>query len=212
MRSRLFSRVVVALALVGGSVLYCDRAHAQPGPIAPVSGGGTGPIGTGPIGTGPIGTGPLAGPAAPTQPRILTPETLADYLRKQNHKVHQTKASDGRPVLLVQIEQKGWKFDVEVEYTPTMHGFYLISRLGKVGPQTSSAQLLELLKANQKYGPSYFSIWADGRLCMEDYYGSQMNVAAFQSTLDRFLGRIQETHPLWDSSRWPTPAIAQMQP
>jgi hypothetical protein len=193
-----FSQLFLATALATGTAFVCgDLVHAQTGPAN--SGSGSGPI---------AGSGPAKVVNNPGAPKMLAPDALADYLRKQNYKVQVNKGTDGRPILMVQIEQNGWKYDVEVEYQPNLNSFYLLCRFGKAGAQLPSAQLAELLKANQKYAPTYFSIWPDGRLVLEDLWSTQMDTAGFQSALNRFLGRIQETHPLWDNSRWSMPGAA----
>jgi hypothetical protein len=182
--SPLFSLVFAATLLYGSTV------SAQTGPTGPKS----------------PNNGPGAVPAANlTSVKRLSPEALADYLRQQNHKVQLNKGTDGRSILLVQIEQKDWKYEIQIEYMPDQNSFYMLSHVGKAGAQSSAAQLAEILKTNQKIAPAYFSIWPDGRLCLEDYYGSQMDTALFQATLNRYLGKIQQTYSTWDNSRWTTP-------
>jgi hypothetical protein len=137
-------------------------------------------------------------------PGNLSPDALTAYLRQRNHKVEPSKGSDGRPILLVQIVQDGWKFDLEIEFQPNLLSFFVTCPLGKAGTPMSSAQLTELLKANFRYTPDYFVIrGGDHRLALETNTGAQMNRATFQAILNRFIGNVRGSQATWGSSRWP---------
>jgi hypothetical protein len=184
---RVHSPSLFALAFVIAIGIASPMAVAQPGP------------------TGPASTTDLA-PATlmPAPSNLLSPDALAAYLRLQNHKVEPTKGSDGRPILQVQIQKDGWKYDLEIEFQPDLRSFFVTCPLGKAGTPMSTAQLTELLKANFRYTPDYFVIrGGDHRLALETNTGAQMNTASFQAILNRFLGNVRGSQAIWDSSRWP---------
>jgi hypothetical protein len=180
-------RGLVFVFALGVALLFGSVASAQTGPTGP---------------QGPTDTGPAAVMPAPSN--LLSPDALTAYLRQQNHKVEATKGSDGRPMLNVQIQKDGWKYDLVIEFQPNLSGFFVTCPLGKAGAPMSTAQLAELLKANFKYSPDYFVIRAgDNRLALETNTGAQMTTATFQAILNRFLGNVRASHATWDTSRWP---------
>ena len=172
---------VIAIALVSAP------ANAQTGPTGPPQGGVQLPQVN----------------ALPAPSNLLTPKLVADYLRKQNHKVEIRQAKGG-PLVLAHIQQEGWGFDIEIQYTADLRSFFLHCPLSKSNVTLSTAQSLALLKAIHQFSPGYFLIRpGDQRLCYEDYFGAQMNTTGFQRVLNHFLGTIRTSHSLWDSSRWP---------
>jgi hypothetical protein len=182
-------RGVVVLAAVNGlPLLLATTATAQPGPVVPP-------------------TKPEPSPAVSSSlpAGLLSPDALAAYLRQRNYKVDVSRSpQDGRPILLVQIMQDGWKFDLEIEYHPNLGGFFMTCPLGKAGTPMSAAQLTELLKANYRCTPDYFVIRGnDQRLALETNTGAMMTTATFQAILTRFLGNVRSSQAVWDSSQWP---------
>jgi hypothetical protein len=179
-----FRFALTIVAALGVTSVLALLATAQPGPVTQ---GGTD--------SAPATVAPASG--------LLSPDAVSAYLQQQNHKVNMTKGTDGRPILLVQIQKDGWKYDIEIEFQPNLRGFFLSCPLGKAGAPISAAQLGELLRANYKYTPDYFLIRGDNRLALETNTGAQMNTATFQAILNRFLGNVRASQAVWDSSRWP---------
>jgi hypothetical protein len=152
---------------------------------------------TGP--TGPVSQ-PSTGAPATTTPNVqrLTPEVVADLLRKQGHQVEQ-REQNGLVELICQIRQDGWGFQLEIQFDRDKKWMTFLSPLGGPLSQYSAAQLLDLLKLNYRLSPAHFVYRErDRRICFEDCdYSTGMSEAQFQNCLTNFLKKIRENHATW---------------
>jgi hypothetical protein len=179
-------RFLVLLAAVAIPPLV----HAQTGPS-----GGPGPVNPTSVGTNPGATQPLAS------------DRLAAYLRSRGHRVEQGRFPDGAINQIVYVQKDGWDFVVHIEYALDQRSYLLTLPVGSPTAQMSADQLVALLKANFRIHPNHFSIrevnsklqlYVDG-----PFYSTNTTEADFQSKLDWIIKAARDTHPQWDSSRWP---------
>jgi hypothetical protein len=175
-------KTLVLLALTSSAALV----NAQTGPSTPIN--------------------PSSNPA-PVQSNILNADRVANYLRSQGHTVEQKRFDNGVHLVSAKIQKDGWRFEMEIQFTPDQKTLNFVVPLGQATSNFSAAQLQALMKANFTMSPTAFSYreW-DRRLCLIDPIWNTVNwtETAFQQTLDRVLKQVKDTHHVWDSSRWPT--------
>lgn len=167
-------------------------------------------------------TGPT-GPVVPTPPsnnnnlppvQQLTPERLDNYLRSKGHSTKINRHNNGVIIIAAQIQQDGWRFDVEIEFGGDQKNFNLTCKLGSPQGQLAPAQLMALMKKNYDMGALMHFCYreADRQLCLDaPRFPTIMNEMAFQNALNDLLRLVRETHPLWDTSRWPMTQVASDQ-
>lgn len=159
---------------------------------------------TGPSGAGPA-PAPLPNPAGQTNQ--LTPTRLVNFLRQEGHQAEDKVLTGGDHLVTAVIQRDGWRFVIEFEFASAGKNLNVICPLGNPQAQFSGAQLLALMKKSYELPvPLHFSYRsADQRLCLEDpcYQTANMQDAGLRTIIDRMTKTARETHPLWDSSRWP---------
>jgi hypothetical protein len=186
MKSYLTRPIAVIVFTVG----LAGSALAQSGPSGP------GPAPSGIPNNGPIG-----------QISQLSPDRLVNFLRQDGHQADAKKLTNGDHLVTAVIQRDGWRFVLEFEFTGGGKNMNVICPLGNPTSQFSSAQLLQLMKKSYELPvPLHFSYRAnDQRLCLEDpcYNTMNMSDAGVRSIMERMMKTARETHPLWDTSRWP---------
>lgn len=152
--------------------------------------------------TGPTGPAappsPAASPAPAATVQRLTPEAIAELLRKQGYQVEQ-REKDGIVVLVCQVRQDGWSFQVEIQFDKAKKWMTFLSPLGGPLSQYSAAQLLDLLKLNYRLSPAHFVYReTDRRICFEDCdYGTSLTDEQLLNCLNAFLKKIRDNHSTW---------------
>ena len=154
--------------------------------------------------TGPVGSDTTKTPVPTLQSETsgrLTPDRLAQYLKGQGHAVEKKMGTNNVVQLIAAIKKDGWNFQVEITYYADHSMFNLSCPLGTV--PGSHAQVLELLKLNDKMLPAHFAYReADRKLVLVDpLYGAKSTEAEFQKVLDGFLNRIRQTYPIWSGNQ-----------
>lgn len=128
----------------------------------------------------------------------LTPEAIAELLRKQGHQV-EMREQNGQVELVCQIRQDGWGYQVEIQFDKAKKWMTFLSPLGGQLSQYSAAQLLDLLKLSYRISPAHFVYREkDRRICLEDCdYGTGISETQFQDCLNAFLKKIRDNHATW---------------
>ena len=153
--------------------------------------------------TGPVGPS-SATPAAPvvqSNGNQLLPDRLADMLRKMGHQVDVRKDANNAVFVTAKIQQDGWQFQVEFEYTIDQRAVYMICQLGVHSNRLSAQQMMNLLRKSYDFHPTHFSVHsATGMLLLESPSYSTMNFseANAQALLARLLKNARDSHSLWN--------------
>jgi len=178
MKRSLVLSVALAAVLVVGSSLF-----AQTGPI----GGGTNP----------------PAPAPTPNTNQMLPDRLTDTLRKMGHQAEVRKSAKGDVIVVANIQQNGWRYQVDFEYTVDQRTINVVCPLGVSAGRFTAAQLVNILKKSYEINPVHFSIrGSDQMLLLEDpLYGTiNMTETNVQNILNNLMKRVRDTHVLWGVS------------
>ena len=174
-RSMIFSAAMMTVLLIG------SIGFAQTGPVGPSS-------------------APPAAPAVQSGNQLL-PDRLADMLRKMGHQVEIRKDANNAVFVTAKIQQDGWRFQVEFEYTIDQRGVYMVCQLGVHSNRLAANQLMNLLRKSYELHPAHFSVHsATGMLLLESPNYNTMNFseANAQALLARLLKNVRDSHALWN--------------
>jgi hypothetical protein len=149
-------------------------------------------------------TAAAPGQGAPIQAGKVTPDNLAEYLRKMGFEPRQVQPQGGVPYCVLNLkENDGWSFVVEVHVN---NGIWLVAPLAQLPSQgqVPLAKVMSLLEANNTLAPCFFSYRpGDNRLCLRlEVIGlSEQN---FRADLRVLLNHIRTSHNLWNTAAWQT--------
>jgi hypothetical protein len=162
--------------------------------------------------TGPAGPAPNPAPAPPGkdfQQTAMTPDRLADLLRKDGHKVEIRDVANSKDKFVIAtVLRDGWCFVLEFEFVG-QNTINVICPLGNADTQYSAQQLLALLQKSYELPvPLHFSYRAsDKRLILEDpCYRTNINDKNVREIVTRMTKTARETYPLWNAPNAPAAA------
>ena len=180
---------LLCLSAVVGLLTVAGGAYGQTGPVNQPPGG------------------PSKSGQVPANNGMMTAERAAELLRQQGHQVNVQTASNGAKTVITTINKDNWRYVVEFEFSVDQKTMNVIAALTAPATKFSSEQLLALMKKSYEMNPPlHFSYRAtDQRICLEDplYNTVNMTDAFFNQVVTNFCQHIRDTHPLWDTSRWP---------
>jgi hypothetical protein len=175
---RILVPVLAALLLFGCVTLV----EAQSGPIQ-----GSGPI---------KGSGPVGGPG-------LTAERVVTLLKEQGHKASVEPGSGQGKVVVAQITQDGWGYEVLIQFTTDGKKLWLSTPLSPAGRLTPDQLRALMKKSFEMGGTEFFMIGNDDRLVLETPNFECLAVPPFSveqvffQKLNRHLDTIRNTYNLW---------------
>lgn len=154
-----------------------------------LKGGGTPVVAQPPDGTGPV-----------------TPDNLADYLKKMGFDPKVETPQVGLPYCVLNIkENDGWNFVVEVT-AQKGGGMWLTVPLSQLPSiqDVSGPKVVELLALNHALAPCFFTYRAtDNRLCLRvEVMGVRPQERSFRADLQMMLNQVRRTHPQWNTADW----------
>jgi len=131
-------------------------------------------------------------------PAKVTPETLAEFLRKQGLEPTEVTPTIGGKYCALEMKEDGWKYVIEVKVHQN-GSMWMIGVLQQTaeGKRPDSDRLIQLLEANDNLAPCFFFYRAaDRRMCMK------LEVIApdsqgFRNDLTRMQNAVRASRTLW---------------
>lgn len=140
----------------------------------------------------------LLGSDIPLAPAKVTPQNLAEFLRKLGFEPNEVTPTIGIKYCVREIKEDGWKYAVEVK-THDNGAMWMIAALDQAaeGKRPDAAKLMQLLEANDTLAPCFFFYRAaDRRVCMKLEVIAP-NGQGFHNDLLRMQNAVRASQSLW---------------
>jgi len=151
------------------------------------------------------GTGGRSQPAAVSNERMDYAK-LKEVLETMGYPVKEQKNTDGTPLYVLDFDEGGFHFIIDVNLSTDGSVIWLNAPLGNLPAAKRPAGTLEkLLKENMKRDPDHFDMYSDGYLDMARYVENRdVTPAVLRQAINEMCNDMRQTEALWNPAKWAT--------